>query len=65
MVSEQVFRMLLDQEYTRASRLLETHSDLLPVSPEVESLTATSQPLVGQTEQKSPYAGSEEPEALD
>ena len=28
MICEQVFRMLLDQEYSRASRLLEIHSDL-------------------------------------
>src|SRR6516162_6572159 len=36
MVSEQVFRMLLDQEYTRANRLLEMHGDLLPLSIDVE-----------------------------
>ncbi|MFL5705127.1 MAG: Chromate resistance protein ChrB, partial [Ktedonobacteraceae bacterium] len=29
-VCEQVFRVLLDQEYVRARRLLEIHSDLLP-----------------------------------
>jgi CRISPR/Cas system-associated endoribonuclease Cas2/phage tail protein X len=29
-VCEQVFRLLLDQEYTRVRRLLELHSDLLP-----------------------------------
>jgi CRISPR/Cas system-associated endoribonuclease Cas2 len=29
-VCEQVFRVLLDQEYTRARRLLEMHSELLP-----------------------------------
>jgi hypothetical protein len=64
MVSEQVFRTLLDQEYTRANRLLEMHSDLLPVSTEVEP-AAASKPLVGQTEQKSHYAGGEESEAPD
>src|SRR5215471_900679 len=48
MVSEQVFRLLLDQEYTRANRLLEMHSELLPVSREVESPAATILPLVGQ-----------------
>ena len=50
MVCDQVFRMLLDQEYTRASRLLDIHRDLLPNS-EIESL-AGAKPLVGQTEQK-------------
>ena len=64
MVSEQVFRMLLDQEYTRANRLLEMHSDLLPVSAEIES-PAANKPLVGQTEQRSPYGGGEESEILD
>src|SRR5216683_2978712 len=34
MVCEQVFRVLLDQEYTRARRLLEMHSDLLPAPTE-------------------------------
>jgi len=59
MVSEQVFRMLLDQEYTRANRLLEMHSDLLPVAMEVESPAASKQ-LVGQTEQSGQYAGGED-----
>ncbi len=59
MVSEQVFRMLLDQEYTRANRLLEMHGDLLPVSTEIEPPAAASKPLVGQTEQRSPYGGGE------
>jgi len=44
-VCEQVFRVLLDQEYLRARRLLEIHSDLLPVPAEVEA-TPTS-PSVG------------------
>jgi len=35
-VCEQVYRMLLDQDYTRARRLLEMHSDLLPSSGEVD-----------------------------
>ena len=35
-VCEQVFRVLLDQEYTRARRLLEMHSDLLPGPTEAE-----------------------------
>jgi hypothetical protein len=64
MVCEQVFRVLLDQEYARASRLLEMHSDLLPVSLE-GGPTTVSKPLVGQAEQKSQYSGSEELEASD
>jgi hypothetical protein len=64
MVCEQVFRILLDQEYARASRLLDLHSDLFPVSSEVEP-PAASKPLVGQTEQKSQFAGGEESEAPD
>ncbi len=60
MVSEQVFRTLLDQEYTRASRLLEMHSDLLPSSNEIDPSAAVSQPLVGQTEQKHQHVGGEE-----
>ena len=35
-VCEQVFRVLLDQEYARARRLLEMHSDLLPIAIEPE-----------------------------
>ncbi len=58
MVSEQVFRMLLDQDYARASRLLEMHSDLLPDPREIEP-PATGKQLVWQTEQRSQYAGSE------
>jgi hypothetical protein len=64
MLCEQVFRVLLDQEYARASRLLEMHSDLLPVSPEGEA-SAASKPLVGQAEQKSQYSGSEERETSE
>ena len=36
MVCEQVYRTLLDQDYTRARRLLEMHSDLLPNSGEID-----------------------------
>jgi len=61
MICEQVFRMLLDQEYSRANRLLEMHSDLLPSSTDIESPTANKM-LVGQTEQKSLSAGGEEAE---
>src|SRR3989475_12671106 len=60
MVCEQVFRMLLDQEYTRASRLLEMHNDLLPLSTDIELPAATNKTLVGQTEQKSLHSGGEE-----
>lgn len=65
MVCEQVFRMLLDQEYIRANRLLELHSDLLPISMEVEPPVTTNKPLVGQAEQKSLHAGGEESETFD
>jgi hypothetical protein len=61
MVCEQVFRMLLDQEYTRASRLLEIHSDLLPNSP-IETPAGTNKPLVGQTEQKHQLEESQTPD---
>lgn len=61
MVCEQVFRMLLDQEYTRASRLLEIHSDLLPDS-QIEPLAGANKPLVGQTEQKRQLEESQTPD---
>jgi hypothetical protein len=51
-VCEQVFRVLLDQEYTRARRLLEMHSDLLPSPAEIESSSAGISLVGGQTEQK-------------
>ena len=65
MVCEQVFRMLLDQEYTRASRLLEMHHELLPLSIDIEPLADTNKTLVGQTEQKSLHSGAEESEKAD
>lgn len=65
MVCEQAFRMLLDQEYTRASRLLEMHHDLLPLSIDIEPLADTNKTLVGQTEQKSLHSGAEESEKAD
>jgi Protein ChrB, N-terminal len=34
---EQVFRMLLDQEFTKGRRILELHRDLLPAAPEAGS----------------------------
>ena len=36
MICEQIFRMLLDKEYSRASRLLEIHSDQIPSSMDIE-----------------------------
>lgn len=50
MVSEQVFRVLLDQDYTRASRLLEMHADLL-ASP-AESEPPAGKSLAGRTGQE-------------
>ncbi|HKV01390.1 MAG TPA: Chromate resistance protein ChrB [Ktedonobacteraceae bacterium] len=58
MVSEQVFRMLLDQEYSRAGRLLEMHSDLLVAPTEIDSPT-TGKSLVGQIEQKRRLSGGD------
>src|SRR5947209_11233874 len=40
MVCEQVYRLLLDQDYTRAHRLLEMHSDMLPGSGEIDPSNA-------------------------
>ena len=51
--------MLLDQEYSRAGRLLEIHSDLLPSLKDMESSIATKT-LVVQTEHDSLPVGSEE-----
>ena len=57
-VCEQVFRVLLDQEYTRARRLLEMHSDLLPEVDDVEPVSGASSSLVGGKN------GMQEPPAL-
>jgi len=67
MVCEQAFRMLLDQEYSRASRLLEMHSDLLAETSEIEPPAGASKPLVGQAEQKHERAvsGGDESETPD
>jgi hypothetical protein len=46
-VCEQVFRVLLDQEYTRARRLLEMHSDLLLAPPEPAEPGNSDPSLVG------------------
>ena len=59
MICEQVFRMLLDQEYSRASHLLEMLSDLLPSLKDIESSIATKT-LVAQTEHDSLAVGGEE-----
>ena len=56
-VCEQVFRVLLDQEYARTRRLLEMHRDLLPLSTDYEPAnpTNTNAPLIsGQTEVQEP-----------
>ncbi|HLQ29856.1 MAG TPA: Chromate resistance protein ChrB [Ktedonobacteraceae bacterium] len=56
-VCEQVFRVLLDQEYTRARRLLEMHSDLLPAPTEPAEPGDTDPSLVGgQNEGQEPPA---------
>lgn len=53
---EQVFRVLLDQDYAKARRILELHTDLLPPAPQAEgrgsgvsglSTTASGQPTPG------------------
>ena len=56
---EQLFRVLLDQEYTRARRLLELHSDLfvnVPSASETNVTGAGSSLVAGQQEQ--PHRGS-------
>jgi CRISPR/Cas system-associated endoribonuclease Cas2 len=56
-VCEQVFRVLIDQEYTRARRLLDMHSDLLPAALDADA--GDSDPsLVGQNSE------GQEPPAL-
>lgn len=62
---EQLFRVLLDQEYARARRLLEMHSDLLPALNEQDSLSSNSDAsmIAGQVEQvRSGGDGGEPPE---
>ena len=59
---EQVFRVLLDQEYPKARRLLELHSDLLPAENRSENASANgSSPLAGQAEQKQTGGVRDEP----
>ena len=53
-VCEQVFRVLLDQEYARTRRLLEMHSDLLPTPPDSEPTETNTTLVSGQTEAQEP-----------
>ncbi len=53
-VCEQVFRVLLDQEYARTRRLLEMHRDLLPPSTDVDSANANAPIVAEQTEVREP-----------
>jgi hypothetical protein len=61
-VCEQLFRVLLDQEYARAYRLLEIHSELLPATSEPEALSSNGDKSLvgGQVEQV--YSGGNEAE---
>lgn len=59
MICEQVFRMLLDKEYSRASRLLEIHSDQFPSSMDIE-LAVVDKTSVGQVEERSLPVNGEE-----
>ena len=64
-ICEQVFRVLLDQEYTRARRLLEMHSELLPSVTEMDTSSASISLVSGQTEQKRSGSNDEtEPPSL-
>ena len=53
-VCEQVFRVLLDQEYPRARRLLEMHSDLQPVPAEVEAAPISPSVVRGASDEQEP-----------
>jgi len=57
---EQVFRVLLDQEYSKARRLLELHGDLLPAENSNENAGVT-QSLMAQAEKMPVSSVSEEP----
>jgi hypothetical protein len=65
-VCEQLFRVLLDQEYTRARRLLEMHSDLLPAAVESESPSSNGDKSLvgGQVEQVRSGGDEAEPPEL-
>ena len=58
---EQVFRVLLDQEYLKARRILELHGDLLSDDRSSEN-AHVSPSLVGQTEQKQASGVGDEPQ---
>ena len=51
---EQIFRVLLDQEYTRARRLLEMHSDLLPDPTDIDPPNANSSLVGSQSDLQEP-----------
>ena len=55
-ICEQVFRVLLDQEYSRARRLLEVHSELLPAPSEIEPVDAGPSLVGGQSDSQEPPA---------
>ena len=57
---EQVFRVLLDQEYLKARRILELHDDLLPDDRSGEN-AAVNPSLVAQAEQKQASTVGDEP----
>ncbi|GAC1379607.1 MAG: hypothetical protein NVSMB33_04980 [Ktedonobacteraceae bacterium] len=53
-VCEQVFRVLLDQEYSRARRLLDMHSDLLPAPTDFEAADSGASVVGRQNEMQEP-----------
>jgi CRISPR/Cas system-associated endoribonuclease Cas2 len=57
---EQVFRLLLDQEYLKARRILEQHDDLLPDDRSSENISP-SPSFVAQAEQKQTSSVADEP----
>jgi len=61
MICEQVFRMLLDQEYSKAIRLLDIHSDLFPSSMDIE-LPVANKTFVRKAQERSLPVGGEESE---
>ena len=58
---EQVFRVLLDQDYLKARRILEQHDDLLPDEKSSE-IISPGPSLVAHTEQKQARSVASEPE---
>jgi hypothetical protein len=57
-VCEQVFRVLIDQEYTRARRLLDMHSDLFPAAIDADAGNSDPSLVGGQS------SDGQEPPAL-